>query len=232
MKLKKITSLALAGVMAVSMLAGCSGKGDANGDNGNDNPVVTPSTTSIIKALNDGQSASNDVKVDFKVDSELDAALAKAVSVYGNDATDAEIMSAITMLTGVKSHHATDDDKIILDVDKDTGFLTGDRPYFEKDNNKGESMDGKVYTVIGIASVDALSEEAALNQIADVADGDIAELAKTGMNSAGDEPETGDKYFSYSYDGNASMVSVKNLDGSTTYWVVYIVNQNVAVKTL
>ena len=34
MKLKKIASLALAGLMAVSMLAGCSGKGSDNSGNG------------------------------------------------------------------------------------------------------------------------------------------------------------------------------------------------------
>lgn len=39
MKLNKILALALSGVMAVSMLAGCSGKTD-NGDEGNQPPVV------------------------------------------------------------------------------------------------------------------------------------------------------------------------------------------------
>ena len=53
MKLKKIASLAMAGVMAVSMLAGCSG---TNVDDDND-VVVTPSASSIVTAVNNGQSA-------------------------------------------------------------------------------------------------------------------------------------------------------------------------------
>ena len=70
MKLKKIASLAMAGVMAVSMLAGCSG---TNVDDDND-VVVTPSASSIVTAVNNGQSAANAVKVEFTSDSELDAA--------------------------------------------------------------------------------------------------------------------------------------------------------------
>ena len=41
MKLKKIASLMLAGVMAVSMLAGCSNKGGASSEGQNDEPTVS-----------------------------------------------------------------------------------------------------------------------------------------------------------------------------------------------
>ena len=40
MKLKKIASLALAGIMAVSMLAGCSNEGNTPDNNEEDNQVV------------------------------------------------------------------------------------------------------------------------------------------------------------------------------------------------
>ena len=51
MKLKKIASLALAGVMAVSMLAGCEGgKGNNNNNPDNGQPVIT--TTPVVDAVN------------------------------------------------------------------------------------------------------------------------------------------------------------------------------------
>ena len=116
MKLKKIASLMLAGVMAVSMLTACGSNGNTgNGNNGNENPDPTPATTSVVDAVNKGQSAANAVKIDFTVNSELDNALAKAVSVYGNDADEnltinnnkpvfiSEVAGAITRMTGLKS---------------------------------------------------------------------------------------------------------------------------------
>ena len=104
MKLKKIASLMLAGVMAVSMLTACgSNDGAGNGNNGNENPDPTPATTSVVDAVNKGQSAANAVKIDFTVNSKLDNTLAKAVSVYGNDATNDEVADAIARMTGLES---------------------------------------------------------------------------------------------------------------------------------
>ena len=71
MKLKKIASLALAGVMAVSMLTACDTASNGN-TNGNDDVIVTPVPTSIVTAVNDGQSATNDVKINFPTDDDAD----------------------------------------------------------------------------------------------------------------------------------------------------------------
>src|SRR5699024_293669 len=123
MKLKKIASLMLAGVMSVSMLTACGSNGNTgNGNNGNENPDPTPATTSVVDAVNKGQSAANAVKIDFTVNSELDNALAKAVSVYGNDAdedimgitntgvvVEREVAGAITRMTGLESVSAGTD---------------------------------------------------------------------------------------------------------------------------
>ena len=58
MKLKKIASLALAGIMAVSMLAGCATTND-NGNNGKP-PVIDETPTSYSQTILDG--VSSDVK--------------------------------------------------------------------------------------------------------------------------------------------------------------------------
>ena len=51
MKLNKVLALALSGVMAVSMLAGCSTDGKDDG-----NTEVTPPTSNAVSVMNDAQS--------------------------------------------------------------------------------------------------------------------------------------------------------------------------------
>ena len=241
MKLKKIASLMLAGVMAVSMLTACGNNGGTgNGNNGNENPDPTPATTSVVDAVNKGQSAANAVKIDFTVNSELDNALAKAVSVYGNDAdeditgiigttvfVEREVADAITRMTGLESVSA-DPDYITNGWVDEYGFLTEtvDRAMALRWNKDAK---GKVYTLFVVDQFSAWTEEAALNMVAEVADGMIAELD---AHSNVDTLKAGDKYYTYGYDGNISMVSVKNLDGTTDYYVAYVVNQTVTESTL
>lgn len=245
MKLKKIASLMLAGVMAVSMLTACGSNGNTgNGNNGNENPDPTPATTSVVDAVNKGQSAANAVKIDFTVNSELDNALAKAVSVYGNDADEnitniigatvfvrPEVADAITRMTGLESVSAkTGASGYITDgwVDDDTGFLT-DEVSRTQAIAHGKDAKGKVYTLFVVNQFSAWTEEAALNRVAEVADEMIAELD---AHSDVDGLQAGGKYYTYGYDGNISMVSVKNLDGTTDYYVAYVVNQTVTESTL
>ena len=101
MKLKKIASLMLAGVMAVSMLTACGSKGTTDPENPTDDPVVVPET-GIVAAVNDGQNADNDVKIDFTSSSTLDALLASAVEAYGEDPTSNELYTRIRALTGIE----------------------------------------------------------------------------------------------------------------------------------
>ena len=228
MKLKKIASLMLAGVMAVSMLTACgSNDGTGNGNNGNENPDPTPATTSVVDAVNKGQSAANAVKIDFTVNSKLDNTLAKAVSVYGNDATNDEVADAIARMTGLESVSAGPDYSSIGWVDE-YGFLTEtvDRAVALQWNKDAK---GKVYTLFVVSQFPAWTEEAALNMVAEVADEMIAKLD---AHSNVDTLKAGDKYYTYGYDGNISMVSVKNLDGTTDYYVAYVVNQTVTESTL
>ena len=76
MKLKKIASLALAGIMAVSMLAGCNG---GNGGNGDDVVVTPPTDTSFAASVNAELSDKQKAILTFESDAALDTAL-KAVA--------------------------------------------------------------------------------------------------------------------------------------------------------
>ena len=76
MKLKKIASLALAGVMAVSMLAGCSDKGGASSEGQNDEPTGV-NAAAVIAALDEDTTKN----VTFSASSDLQKTLEDAIKV-------------------------------------------------------------------------------------------------------------------------------------------------------
>lgn len=98
MKLNKVLALALSGVMAVSMLAGCSNNSGNGGQNGEEQPPVDDTT--IASVLNDEQ-ADNDVKVNFTYSSSLETALQKTLSVVGNDAAADSVDDYLANVLGV-----------------------------------------------------------------------------------------------------------------------------------
>ena len=100
MKLNKVLALALSGVMAVSMLAGCSGNSGNGGQNGEGEPPVADTT--IASVLNDEQK-DNDVKVNFTYSDSLEAALEKTLAVVGGDANaDNEVDPYLQNVLGVE----------------------------------------------------------------------------------------------------------------------------------
>ena len=83
MKLKKIASLMLAGLMAVSMLAGCEGKGSSSSEP--ENPVVP--TTGVVAYANDAVSEDTAKEYNFEgfaASTNLDAILNDLATSTGN----------------------------------------------------------------------------------------------------------------------------------------------------
>ena len=202
MKLKKIASLALAGIMAVSMLAGCSGKTE-NNENGS--VVVTPGSSSIATAFNNGQDADNKVKVTFTADSKLESQLNQVVKLVGVLTTGDGIENAIETLTG-----------------KTNGIL-----YTSAANAKK----GEVVTEwFGLAadSNTYWSETDAINAAARAVNKQIASLP---LNNKDGKTE-GQKYIEFSYTGSVAVLTVENVDGTTSYYGVYSITQTAAEKTV
>ena len=85
MKLKKIASLMLAGIMAVSMLTACGDGSKAPVDDGTETPDVDVSTSASAETF--VAALSNDARnnVTAVANADLDAALEDAVEVYFND---------------------------------------------------------------------------------------------------------------------------------------------------
>ena len=231
MKLKKIASLAMAGVMAVSMLAGCSG---TNVDDDND-VVVTPSASSIVTAVNNGQSAANAVKVEFTSDSELDAALKVTADALGADASEEAVANYMNRLIGLPADH---------DFDGMMGFYAMAQAATNMQTDV-DDYNNVSYTALDVIKIDdMMTEKAAERMAADTVDTQLANLKVTtcsneiGLVDYGDsyvpvnKTEIGDKYVDFTYAGNVSMVSIVDADGTTSYYVVYTVTQTGAVKTL
>ena len=232
MKLKKIASLALAGIMAVSMLAGCGTNNGGSSDNGN--TVVEPTVSGIAKAFNDNQAATNKAKVAFTSDSTLDAQLAQAVKEEGEDATAALVEGQLRFISG------------ILD--------DGAYAYYA-----GNSKDGLVTTnlyVIKLSSSEAnntvkyaayapgqngatangyvgwvYNADAAMKATAQFVNTYIASLLYKTTYVEG-QTLSGQDYFDYDYTGKASMVTAKTANGDTNYYIAFTITQTCTEGTV
>ena len=214
MKLKKIASLMLAGVMAVSMLAGCSTANNNNSnDGGENNNVVTP--TSIVTAVNNGQSATNKVKINFTSDATLDAALSKAVKAIGENADAAGLNVQMARLTGNDGWGSWK-------------FLGNERGLTPADTSKD---DGRVVEgMMAMPLMNAMADKAAAEKtVAKIVNEMVAKLDDTTLTTS---TNYNDKYCDFSYTGTVSMVSSTANDGTVNYYFAVVITQTTAVKTL
>ena len=191
MKLKKIASLMLAGVMAVSMLAGCNTASDPETEEP-DVPAV-PSTSDAATILHDAMNGKAREMTSPVANSDLDAALKNAVDVYfQNDGykasskvdykkvTDSNIADALVSAMNAKT-------SIISDlIKKDTT------------NNTYYSENDKTTTVVQLYAVEAsVSDAYALEQVAGKIEGSVANLVEKSKNNE----------YSYAYTVSASIVT-------------------------
>ncbi|WP_143407004.1 hypothetical protein [Faecalibacterium sp. An121] len=88
MKLKKIASLALAGIMAVSMLAGCKDGSDNNGGTGNGGDITPTSTytSTVLSATSNAQKL-----MSAAPNSKLDKAVSEVAANYSVSGTHAAL---------------------------------------------------------------------------------------------------------------------------------------------
>ena len=213
MKLKKIASLALAGIMAVSMLAGCN-NGTGSKDEGT---TVIPSdlTSKVIAALDEDTTK----EVSFSSSSALNAAMAKAAQQVGYDVDQI----SVTLL------HDIDSD--ISDKDKFTEIGTNDN----KDDSKSDAKTSSRTTIVELDGVvtPGASEEYIVKELAEKLDDEIAALAdylhSRSMTYTYDEDD--EHYYSFAYTGNVSVVKVTNVvTGEANYAMVYTLTRTATKK--
>ena len=181
MKLNKVMALALSGLMAVSMLAGCAGNPDGGDNQGDVN--VNPGVSSAVDVMNNMQS-----KVEFKADPILDAALASGVegiesAVLNRTTNNVAVISSGDVYNGVRDKL---DGGYKLQPDEITAF----------DSNADAKKDTTA-TVLYWVKAGNLTEENVLTLVAN-------DMATSGYSDATDKIDG--KYYSVDYTGAVSIV--------------------------
>ena len=224
MKLKKIASLMLAGVMAVSMLAGCSGK--TNGEEKPGDDVVVVPETGIVAEVNNGQNQDNDAKIDFTSNTSLDAALTSAVKAFGENSNSDNLTKRVANLLSMDAWNGTI---------TNAGYHGMKNPSVPMKNGNSvvDGADGDVVEFVEVFTIDsdkAKSEDAAMKQAAETIDAVVGKLHATSYVKG--ETKGGEKYCDYTYTGTVSMVTVEKANGLTTYCFAYTIAQTTHVETL
>ena len=190
--------------MAVSMLAGCSIKGAGN--NG-DSTVVAPANTSVVTAVNDGQSSNNKVKITFTSSTTLENAIKTMIADNGD-----------TVLTGNDFKNA---------MSKFTGETYVNTAW---DDNSNKATKAGEQIVLYADTLSAMNETAALKMVADAVDGVVGKLVTTTFDKDTTKPEN--TYYNYSYEGEIALVSATSTEGVTTWYYVYTIDQTAEAKKL
>ena len=194
MKLKKIASLALAGIMAVSMLAGCNGSN--GGNNGSSSSEVT--TVSGAAAAINAELDENKELISFSEDSSLDNVVkayfaSNPIAANNWKKTDKEELTNaandINNVIGADKYQLADLE-LVLGRKSDTDEISGLVVY---------GFNAKMFT-----------QSAALKYIGQYID----------HMSIGEENSTGSK--NYTYDGIVSVTEVKSKGNEESVWVVAI----------
>ena len=204
MKLKKIASLLLAGVMAVSMLAGCSGNGNSNNNN-NDDPVVVPGVN-VANVISQLDSDTTD-KVTFSAGNTLQNALNDGVQDYGIlslNFNENQIITYVRTLANVETTSNND-------------FRTG-----------GDYADDE-QTVMhaGVVDTNGMNDTYAIRTLADAIDASVASENTMVENSLGANAnvQDGDTYYTYEYSGELAIAKVESVSGQSSYIYVYTIDR-------
>ena len=207
MKLKKIASLMLAGLMAVSMLAGCEGKGSSSSEP--ENPVVP--TTGVVAYANDAVSEDTAKEYNFEgfaASTNLDAILNDLATSTGNFSQ--------TDIAGIfkddVSAADTDSDVQKKLNDKLDGLVDGEFDKIPADNVSDKY--GYIYTVSG-----KVDEKEMVGKVVDKFVDDVLDDVATVV-----ENSTTDTKYDTAHTAEISVVKVSSSSApSESAWVVAIV---------
>ena len=224
MKLKKIASLMLAGVMAVSMLAAC---GESNSTT---TPVVPPvdddtATSAISAALNDQLFSKQADLLSFESNSKL----ASLLDRIAEDDEDFEIRDTLvwgagrpTLLNPVVDVDVNDIVDAAFNGTNPAVVMTNADIDVDHDDNRAYLY---VYTVDGsMQDVDQIARAVMNGVFGNGLQDHVYDVA--GIVNEGTVPEQTD----YEYKGYAEMVKITNDNSSDTAWVVAVLVEQHAVS--
>ena len=223
MKLKKIASLALAGIMAVSMLAGCK-DGTSQEDPSSSSQV--PATTNVVTYANDALSGAEKGVFTFKSSSELDTALQSAAN-NKNKLSSGEIENIYKDNISVAKWAGDDDsqDGALYDVlSAVKGKISG---IVEEDLKTAAPDDGKSQKALDVYAISgAVNEKVAVEKVISLFNQGETEINNTNYPNAAKNSD-----YIYTYSAEISAVKVASADKTdNTVWVVAIVVTQTATE--
>ena len=213
MKLKKIASLMLAGVMAVSMLAGCAtASNNGNGGEGEGEGQGQVSTSNSSSILHDAMVGNARKMTTPTASSALDTALKNAVDTYFQNTDYAYIITFGNVVEADGKVH----DALVKAMNAKESI----------ENGLSDKND-KVTTAVKLYVVEAsVSDTYALEQAADKVENSVADLPETSANGE----------WNYTYTISASIVTkpvtssiVEGVTGGVKYIAVAVTQTPAAV---
>ena len=213
MKLKKIASLALAGIMAVSMLAGCSTTGDT-GDN--DDTVIVP-VTGVVEYANDALDKLED-DLSFAGNSWLDSKLNDLATSVGN-LPAGEIEDAYNDNTANAATYKTLQEKLKSALIEDGKIVVLSHDFNKNPTDTNSRTWADVYLVSG-----RMDQESAIKAV-------IAQVETTlDDTKVVAEVKIDKTTYSCEYAGEISALKVtnKSLTGESAWVVAVVVEQSFA----
>ena len=217
MKLKKIASLMLAGVMVVSTLAGCSGKETDKTDDKEDNEIVA--TSNAVTYANDALKASVKEYITVKASSTLDGWV-KDIATDTSVFKASDIKHTYTNLTaaagsdGNRNHQNAMRDKLTKKLKDSNVVCVNDinKDFTKAPADKKSQVGSLLYTVSGM-----LDEKSAVESVVNV------------VVSGVDCPEQIDNKYNCEYTAEISSVKVTNdsLNGESAWVIAVVITQNV-----
>lgn len=232
MKLKKIASLALAGAMAVSMLAGCgTDSSNSTGNNTTDNGTVVVPASGVAEMLNNNQDPAAKVQIKFSADSSFEKLVAQAAEEVGfNTANDATaIIAQLEKMVNADKYSplGTLDVDTATDLTNNASFLSGDKI----NSDDALKHDGQTQTLLVVQYLNSglSTDVAAYNS--------LNTLQSRLVNNLPAETDTtalkrGDNYLTYDYTGKVCVVSTMQNTGAPAYYIAYLVTQTSSVATI
>ena len=206
MKLKKIASLALAGIMAVSMLAGCKDGGSSSSSSSENTTPATGVSAEFASYLKDNKN------VTFADDAEYQGYLSK---ILKNLDPKHDKLDAISVLDASNTDFVAETDDVLKDNVNGYNDTTSIMA-----RKSGSAVSFKTDTVIADAYVapGSMSQSVVLKAVADNLNDNICDAAFQDFYV--DNAATDTRY-DYKYNGNVSIQKVT--DGSSSAWYVLVV---------
>ena len=208
MKLKKIASLALAGIMAVSMLAGCKDGGNGNSGSSSSGNTSTASGYSTVLKNNLSSKVTNKKYVSFADNTNDEAALRAALENVSDRGIDITLFQNKN-LVNIYGWNTDGFEEMIADFVKEAGFddpskdiKPGDlsMSWYTTDAYRNYNVkDGTLYVIDGSVGI-----EEAVKRVAAKVEDDLAALAE---NSGKDANTTIKNAYDYNYVVSVSVVN-------------------------